>query len=181
MKAFERGDRYTISLPYIPIAQPCGRGLLAVDRSSPRSHIAVVERFGYYITRENGYDFPLTLGHESKSKAYLFLEDAGVTKVRPIGVAVFDFPADAYSIYRVGERWWFEWCWIHPYQRRKGLLSRYFPEFEAELGQFVIHGPYSAAMKSFLLKRGKCVECWGPITTQLRCAECTSKNWREPG
>ena len=68
MKAFERGDRYTISLPYIPIAQPCGRGLLAVDRSSPRSHIAVVERFGYYITRENGYDFPLPWATNRKVK-----------------------------------------------------------------------------------------------------------------
>jgi hypothetical protein len=55
--------------------------------------------------------------------------------------------------------WALQWLWLHPYQRRQGLLTAAWPAFRDEFGDFVCEPPLSDAMKGFLAKRGECWHC----------------------
>ena len=139
-------DRYTLSLPRL---KSCGCG---VDDLKPviytnQKHRELVDRFGLYLFREQGYDFPLTLGGSSKTgKAYFFIGGAlCFTTVQPIGVVVFDKPFN-----NTPKDWSLEWVWIHPFERGNGVLSRAWPGFKKEFGDFYIQPPLSWGMRAFL-------------------------------
>jgi hypothetical protein len=44
------------------------------------------------------------------------------------------------------------WVWIHPYQRRGGVLSRAWETLRANHGDFFVEPPFSPAMLSFVRK-----------------------------
>jgi hypothetical protein len=43
-------------------------------------------------------------------------------------------------------RWTLCWVWLHPAARRRGLLTAAWPAFRAELGDFAVEPPLSAAV-----------------------------------
>jgi len=49
--------------------------------------------------------------------------------------------------------WVLQWIWMHPYLRRKGILSRQWGHFQEEFKDFRIEYPLSYAMREFLIKR----------------------------
>ncbi|HTU33969.1 MAG TPA: hypothetical protein VMF66_09220 [Candidatus Acidoferrum sp.] len=107
------------------------------------------DRFGYYLFREQHYDFPLAWDEKDHPgiKAYFVLNDyLDFASVLPIGIAVFHkLPAPL--------AWQLAWVWIHPFERGHGWLSRAWPAFKAEFGDFTVQRPVSAAMKAFLAKQ----------------------------
>ncbi|MGH6627030.1 MAG: hypothetical protein ACRECD_10905 [Burkholderiaceae bacterium] len=108
-------------------------------------HIA--ETFGRCLQREEHYDFPMFDPDGDGYSAYLF-GCGGVW----VGACCFCDMAHAGIATPVP--WMLEWVWIHPFCRRKGLLSKAWPQFEREHGEFLIQAPLSLAMERFLEKRG---------------------------
>jgi hypothetical protein len=47
------------------------------------------------------------------------------------------------------------WIWLHPYYRRKGILSESWPMFVDRFGDFQVELPLSEAMESFMEKVSK--------------------------
>jgi hypothetical protein len=154
-------DFYSISLPTVKSSKATDEGLLAVTPASSAQRIDLVERFGTYIKRELKYDFPPDIddGDGAKVKGYFFLGDGWYPpNLQPVGVVVFKYVnanrVRPEHVEQIGNRWWLEWIWLHPYERRKGLLSRHWPAFVEEFGNFYVAPPLSHSMKQFLEKKG---------------------------
>ena len=47
-----------------------------------------------------------------------------------------------------------DFCWIHPFERGKGLLKRNWETFEQKFGKFYVSYPRSKAMEGFLKSIG---------------------------
>ena len=56
-----------------------------------------------------------------------------------------------------GERWVLYWMWLHPFARRRGILSRHWPHFQRQFGDFLLEPPLSSAMQFFVNKRRETV------------------------
>ena len=53
------------------------------------------------------------------------------------------------------ERWRMRWVWIHPFERRRGILARNWKRLEEQHGaDFDLEGPASPAMEQFLRIHG---------------------------
>ena len=50
--------------------------------------------------------------------------------------------------------WTFDWVWVSPDARRKGILTRRWPKFTERFGNFYLMPPLSAAMTNFAEKGG---------------------------
>lgn len=140
-------DFYTIQLP-----QPTkgiDRDLVAVDRRSPRTHHAILERFALYFKREFHFDFPQFEAGELQVdfRAWIFAAEPD-SGWRAFGAACFrpnEDPACTQT------RWSLDWIWLHPYFRGRGHLKEAWPIFTGALGGCVfVQPPYSSAMESFL-------------------------------
>jgi hypothetical protein len=116
-----------------------------------------VYKIAVYFRREFNYDFVQYSEDEEDltHRAFLFLSRAGDKYYdkdiyRILGGGCFrqrkyqDFP----------ESYAFQWIWIHPYMRRKGMLTKAFDEFINQFEQFRVESPYSVEIKSFLVKGG---------------------------
>jgi hypothetical protein len=151
-------NRNTIKLPTLKVnenhdfLQSGNCYLLPVAWDSPKAWRLAVERFGYYIKRENGYDFAMYEAEsfsQPKYKAYLLFHPFGSHNHQPCGVVFLEWCE--------GE-WWLMWAWIHPYYRGcrnggdKSLLTEAWPYFKEKYGDFKLLTPISPAMKGFLRK-----------------------------
>jgi hypothetical protein len=76
-------------------------------------------------------------------KAYLFSRQGSY-----VGAACFRFREDQDK----ETPWLFDWLWIHPFCRRKGVLSAVWPELNLQVGPFRLAEPISTHMKAFLSK-----------------------------
>jgi len=160
MKGVDFNDRHTIYLPSVTIADSkIVNGIVPVTASSRLGLKEVVERFGYYLKRENHYDFPPYEADDDgdeKYKAYLFLTNysPGVGKSQPCGAAFFEWVTqDKCDEPGYFSRWWLMWVWIHPYERGSGELQRAWTHFKEEFGDFHVQPPLSKAMERFLEKQ----------------------------
>jgi hypothetical protein len=159
------GDKFNICLPKLAKYAGCsdGFGLSPVRPRIPR-HLQVVNRFGRYLSREQGYDFPLEWDDENgESRAYFFTSWRSlmtVTTIQPVGCAVF-------QKYSSADPWQFEWAWIHPYERGRGHMTNAWPKFKEEFGDFTIQQPLSFGMKVFLTKL---INKGQPTTKAIRAA-----------
>jgi hypothetical protein len=119
-----------------------------------------VERLGIYMKREECYDTPVYDAeeealHRAGDVAYLWTsyQHAGWGKDQPllpaIGACCFRWRkwADA------PPGWALAWVWFHPYERRRGHLTRAWPYFRARFGDFIAEPPLSPAMQAFMLKQ----------------------------
>ena len=112
-----------------------------------------VERFARYFLREmhtGGIQFealetPASPGYV-EYKAYLFLSED-----RYVGAGSFRFRNDQST----EVPWLFDWLWLHPYFRHKGLLSFAWPQFARDVGAFRLAEPISFHMQLFLKKIGR--------------------------
>jgi hypothetical protein len=130
---------------------------IRITHKSPVLYRKAVYKIACFFRREFGYDF-VQYGDEGKEDdpshvAFLWIhpETEGSSRFRIpcIGASCFryhertDHPAD-YSM---------QWVWFHPYWRRRGLLSKSWPDFKLEFGDFVCEQPISEAMSRFLEKQ----------------------------
>jgi len=169
-----RGKRYRLVDPeYTDIICPWVRGGLLGDDparvtwKSPAPLRRAVYRLARYFQREFRYDF-VQYGYEGREDdpdavAFLWPHVEAVP-----GDDRFSFPVVGACCFRWRDwsdapaSWAFQWAWLHPYFRRRGLLSGAWPAFRAEFGGFVVEPPLSDAMAAFLRKAGECASCAGP-------------------
>lgn len=141
-------QHYLIDLPITRYSLETRHEIITVKSAKTlREH---VERFSRYFLREMHFgslQFEAAETLESlgftEYKAYLF-----AAQDRYIGAACFRYRDDQNETFP----WLFDWMWIHPYFRHKGVLSYAWPEFVCEIGQFRIAQPASLHMKQFLSK-----------------------------
>jgi len=119
-----------------------------IRRGEPRLR-KIASEFARYFQREHHYDFPpFDESVDPNSVAvYLFGSGAwlGACGFSPITDRAPGVPAAA---------WILDWVWLHPFFRRKGVLTKAWPQFEAKYGDFLILAPLSPAMKAFVAARG---------------------------
>jgi hypothetical protein len=142
----------------VNIVAPLIRGshLRAVERvtvRSNRSRRRAVYRLADCCRREMGYALQYGYGGEEDDPdhvAFLWVhpECVGMSwefRVPCVGACCFRLREEGLAL---------QWVWLHPYFRRRGLLSGAWPGFVREFGDFAVEGPVSEAMQSFLAKRG---------------------------
>jgi len=111
-----------------------------------------VEVIAHYFRREFEYDFA---GYHAREQTRLrdwifLLVDEHWGESYAVGAVVFrwreytDAPAQLVL----------SWVWIHPFLRRKGILTAYWERFRKLYGNFPVEGPLSKAMEAFLEKMG---------------------------
>jgi hypothetical protein len=131
---------------------------IRITHVSPMQYRKAVYRIACFFRREFEYDF-VQYGDEGKEDdpkhvAFLWIhpEAEGCSRgfrIPCIGATCFryrdrpDQPA----------RYTMQWVWFHPYWRCKGLLSKSWPDFKQEFGDFICELPISEAMTKFLEKQ----------------------------
>ncbi len=110
-----------------------------------------VEVIAYYFRREFDYDFP---GYEAygdnNRRDRIFVLTQGSYERVVVGVIVFRWREYTNAPHQLV----LSWLWIHPFLRRKGILTSYWPIFRKLYGKFRIEQPLSKAMRAFLQKMG---------------------------
>lgn len=129
-----------------------GLSPFAVTKRSPLSHRRAVFRFAQYFRREMGYDFVQygLDGEEDDPHCTAYLWQSMSARY---GI---EAPCYGAACFREREEGGpaLQWVWIHPYLRRKGLLSDAWNMFEERHPRFAVELPLSPAMLAFLEKRG---------------------------
>lgn len=121
-------------------ARDCGISAIATP-ASPRHLREAVECIAYYFKREFDYSFIQYCSRElddDQHRAYLWTDPTSVQDdAEPvIGACCFrwrqwkDAPPDMDT-----ESYALQWVWIHPYERRKGLLSKAWPYLQKRFGK----------------------------------------------
>lgn len=128
-------------------------GVYAITSSSPKRLRNIVEDFARCLQREEHYDFPpfhaeSTATHHPGYTAYLF-----GYRGYWVGACVF-VPVNARAPDVPDADWMLGWVWMHPYCRRRNLLSQAWRQFEGEHGQFLVLAPLSHGMERFLERQG---------------------------
>lgn len=139
---------------------PAGAPFRLVGPVSPLSWRRAVEKLAYYFRREFGYDFPPYEASEvenwdlAKDRVLVFIKKTTLE----------DWEDYFYFVGAVGMRWrkWDDvphgwglaWAWLHPYERRKGLLTQAWPFLTEKFPAIRIEAPVSEAMLGFLKRVG---------------------------
>ena len=142
-------DRYFhIDLPDAPYtARPT---LVPVGPQSSIDLRDEVERFARYFLREmhtGGIQFEASETEQSPwhvpYKAFLLAREGNY-----VGAACFRYREDQDKVVP----WLFDWLWIHPFCRHKGILTAVWGELNTQVGAFRLAQPISAHMQAFLGK-----------------------------
>ena len=144
----------------VNIVAPLIRGshLCAAERvtaRSPRARRRAVYRLAEFCRREMGYALQYGFDGEEDDEdhvAFLWVHPEAVGMGRE-----FRVPCVGACCFRLREETGMalQWVWVHPYFRRRGLLTDAWPEFVREFGDFAVEGPLSDAMKGFLAKQAR--------------------------
>lgn len=128
-------------------------GICAITRRTPKLW-STVATFDSYMQREMRYDFPMfdVDGNGDGVAAYLF--GYGGAWVGACGFRSMAKTDTSHCGVYASVSWQLEWIWLHPFCRRRGLLSKAWPQFEEEHGEFLILSPLSLVMERFLEKQG---------------------------
>jgi hypothetical protein len=127
------------------------------EREARRTHpglLAAIKTLGRYISREEGYDFPLfeirAMTADPAHACYLWVERQGCCGAyRALGAA--SFQQNYYS--NLPGVWVLTWVWITPEYRRRGLLSRAWALFTKRYGPLVVQPPISEGFEHFLSRQ----------------------------
>ena len=126
-----RADAVNIIAPLIP--SPCRGWPVRVTGASPLSHRRAVYKIARYFRREFQYDF--VQFHETERGGYVaFLWPHPEAASLPEGFRVACVGATCFRHREDG--WAMQWVWLHPFWRRRGLLSGAWPRFVKEFGAF---------------------------------------------
>ena len=141
---------FHIDLPAAPYEKDLK--LVAVTPQSSMRERSHVERFARYFLREmhtEGIPFEAAESEHSSwhvpYKAFLFAREGHY-----VGAACFRQREDLDA----EKPWLFDWVWIHPFCRRKGVLTAVWGALNAKVGPFKLAHPISVHMKAFLTKVG---------------------------
>jgi|688.fasta_scaffold11193_16 hypothetical protein len=137
------------------------RSPIRVTIDSPKQYRRAVFRIACFFRRELGYDF-VQYGDDGNEEdwnhvAFLWVHPeavGGATSLRVpcIGAAVFRQRSARNPLPPV---YALQWIWVHPYWRRKGLLSGHWGALRQEFGNFQCEPPLSPAMQQFLESRSE--------------------------
>jgi len=150
-------NHYTIECPSLDVDQnqTVNEGkLIEVTSSSRIEYREAVARFAGYIAAEFEYGFPpFKVDGAVPYRAFLILDpwNQGMLlgKNIPIGACLFRWTAPEKNGFPTeSERWWCIWVWLHPFVRRRGILSSLWPYFHQRFGEFGDHLP-NEAMQAF--------------------------------
>lgn len=137
-------------------ARECGLSAIVTTDSPQVLRKAAVD-IAYFFRREFEYDFVQYSAWENEEdddhRAFLWTSSMTLQddKVTVIGASCWRWReyTDAPHAYAL------QWIWLHPYERRKGHLSKSWPYFQKRFGPtFQVEHPYSDGMKQFLTKQG---------------------------
>ncbi|MGO8899854.1 MAG: hypothetical protein ACLQU5_16110 [Isosphaeraceae bacterium] len=134
--------------------------------SSLKSARKAAEALAYYFRREFRYDFPQYhhLERTPKKDRVLLLSHKYTVHKAALGAICFRWRD--YENVPAGLA--LAWAWFHPYLRRQGVLTAYWPVFREVYGSFYIEPPISSAMGAFLTRMGECPRCG----IQRVCKQC---------
>lgn len=137
-------------------------GLCMVSAKSSLSYRRALETLGVYFTREMGYDFRLFTADEFTGRPRERSTDQdtrGFFWYHGFPGEWMTFGGCCFRLrkLRVGEDvirvWYLMWVWMHPYARRHGHLTRYWPFFQSMFGNdFCLETPLSPSMLRFICK-----------------------------
>lgn len=149
---------YRIDLRQIPRRYQ-HESLLRVIPSSPLALKQEVEKLAYYFRREFHYDFVQFEASETGPfDAYLF---SSLSDFPPVWAGACCFRTRHFDDLDA-EIQGFQWMWLHPYFRGRGILSSQWKTLRTNHGDFYPEPPVSPAMKEFLLRRNK-DSIWYPL------------------
>jgi hypothetical protein len=128
---------------------------VVVDEMSPkRLHKLVYER-ARALQRDEEYDIPqwgkdrAPRGRGERIHAILLIEES-----TPVGAVGFEYVTWT----NTPPGWHLNFAWIAPPWRRKGVMSRRWPQWLAIYGEFTLEQPFSEALANFLAKHGLAVD-----------------------
>ena len=126
-----------------------------IDRSSSLNARKATELIAVYFRREFEYDFiqyeamepvdPREQVFLITTKNWEFFNDGHSA----VGAVVFRWREYTDAPHQLV----LAWIWIHPFLRRQGILSTYWPVFKKLYGDFHVEAPLSEAMIQFLKKQ----------------------------
>src|SRR6266478_2778284 len=142
---------------------------LVIGPQSPLPWLKAVEEMGYYFKRELKFDFaPYSADERFNSKLMrdrvLVFYRTEILEHTPTPRNPKDF-TNRYTFFGViGIRWreWDDspaswsvpWLWLHPYERRLGLLTQAWPSLLKMFPNPHVEPPLSLAMSAFMKKVG---------------------------
>ena len=130
------------------LVYPCGFTELLSGHSW--KHKRALRKFSEYLTIENGYDFPCYHGgriaDDGKFRPFLWVES--------LYNSDFDLAFGGGAMRETNGKWCLEWVWIHPFKRRKGVLTATWPNLKNYYGDFLVNRA-SEPMRRFLEKQGQ--------------------------
>jgi hypothetical protein len=152
--------RYLIRTPVLRYGDLDRSGPTLITEAAPKRVQAVVYEFARYFRREFHYDFPQF--HDPTLPASV--NDAlppweawiwsPANSLRPIAIGATVFRHER-VVGNEHPEWVMSWIWLHPYFRRRGLLTQAWPTFRHRYGdQFLLEHPLSAAMEAFVQSQG---------------------------
>ena len=158
-------ERYRIQLPYTSWPNKNtitidGDVLHEISTSEPLKYRKAVQKLGNYFRREFQSDFPLYHASDTDNSNVVFMwigEDyKNDIKSVGYGVCVFDHVVTCQNntdkSCKEDKHWVLMWAWFHPYERRRGHLSKALSYFQKRFGKFDIQHPVSEEMNNFLDK-----------------------------
>jgi len=125
--------------------------LRPITNKPPKRRRDALEAMAHYFGRETGMGhlYSAIDGLDDGDHAYLFTTYGEVDFQQVVvGGAIFrrhEF-TDHPPILTLA------WIWLHPYLRRRGILSACWPYFRKAHGQFTVDEPHSDAMEAFLAR-----------------------------
>jgi hypothetical protein len=138
-----------VSPKYWDFYCPEQRELIRVVDAAPKPLRRAVENCAVYFRREFNYDFVQYRAEHpaALSEAFLWIQQMEMV----VGGCCF-----YWEKFRDGhECWVLGWVWLHPYVRRDGHLTKVWPYFREQYGEFWVSSPWSPAMQQFLKKNGE--------------------------
>lgn len=129
--------------------------VIEVDARAQKRYKSAVYTLSGHMMREFGYNRQFDIDERGEDFcAYLFMHPETYTH------SDFAYPAVGACCFRFREyeenpRWALQWVWIHPFFRRRGILSMRWPWFRMYFGDFDVEEPLSDAMQGFLKKIGE--------------------------
>jgi hypothetical protein len=139
-----------IELPLTDI-EKLGDAIRIKSTHSPECRDALF-KCARFFKREFQYDAiqyasPYALENDNDCHAYIWTIEKKTVQIKSIVVGAFCFRLREWGGFG------FQWIWLHPYVRNRGLLSRHWSEMENKFGKnFYCEPPYSPAMHSFIVK-----------------------------
>jgi hypothetical protein len=129
-----------------------GSNPMVVRPDGPIRFRRAVETIARYFRREFHFDFVQYSATDrycdKRDRAWLWFGHGAVTVTDPlpcIGACSFRWREEetGYAL---------QWIWLHPYCRRRSLLTSAWPMFREWFGEFEVEGPLSEPMEAFLAK-----------------------------